>query len=724
MAVIGSLTVKLGLVTVEWDKATAQAKQQAKDLQAAMRGLGVNVTDLQNLFRNLGGSMGLSIAGFGAMAKSVMDMAGYMQDLSDSTGVSTAKILQFQRALVIAGGKAEDAKTIISTLFTKISSAQEGNDAAIAQFEQLGISFSELKRLSPDEAIKRVYDGLSQIGNSFERVKAVRELLGKAGIGKSIDDIAKALSESTNQFQKQAKALKEWDEMADRLDKSLFNLKIAFAEVFQFFTPATEITVNQIKAGMVAIGSVFVVGGVFRLVAAFKALNTALKSTAALGVAITAAGGVKGIAMAGAGIAAYFGAKAAFDAGDEAAAGEPPTEGGQGEPSGGGRTGGVQAAQARARLDLMKEMMDIDRRRNEYQMKYISGSQDELKLAESQLKYEEELKQIKADAVQALNKEGLSQEQLGLIQQERALREEKATKDMEARNALINANRTRAIQLYELETDFINQRNVLVEKSLQLEIDRRFMNQFEFETAKERLALEQRLLQIEQDRDRLRKTRTDVGSPEYVNEMDRLNNAEAQAKREAELRIQKIKLNQKEATEWSAGWAKAMREFAQNAENLGTVGEQAFNSVIGNMMSAIDTFIRTGKLSFKDFARSVIQDLLRIQMQAQATMLLNRIFGMMGFTMKAGGGDVSQNLPYMVGENGPELFIPKTGGTIIPNERLGSHGAMGGTTSVVNNYINAIDTKSFEERILGSSNAVWAANQYAGKSLAVGRGRA
>jgi hypothetical protein len=43
---------------------------------------------------------------------------------------------------------------------------------------------------------------------------------------------------------------------------------------------------------------------------------------------------------------------------------------------------------------------------------------------------------------------------------------------------------------------------------------------------------------------------------------------------------------------------------------------------------------------------------------------------------------------------------------------------------VVNNYyIDAIDTKSFEDRILGSSNTVWAANQYANKTLAVGRGR-
>jgi hypothetical protein len=47
----------------------------------------------------------------------------------------------------------------------------------------------------------------------------------------------------------------------------------------------------------------------------------------------------------------------------------------------------------------------------------------------------------------------------------------------------------------------------------------------------------------------------------------------------------------------------------------------------------------------------------------------------------------------------------------------------GGTTNVTNNYISAIDTKSFEDRLLGSSNTIWAANSYANKSLAVSRGR-
>jgi len=160
--------------------------------------------------------------------------------------------------------------------------------------------------------------------------------------------------------------------------------------------------------------------------------------------------------------------------------------------------------------------------------------------------------------------------------------------------------------------------------------------------------------------------------------------------------------------------------------------QQMSDSVWNNMSSAIDNFVKTGKLNFKDLAKSIIQDLIAIQMKAQALTIFRMMFGYatnfntsVPFSAPVGefasGGEPPVGRPSLVGEKGPELFIPRTAGTIIPNNKMGS---MGGTTNVTNNYISAIDTKSFEDRLLGSSNAIWAANQYAGKSLAVNRGRA
>ena len=51
------------------------------------------------------------------------------------------------------------------------------------------------------------------------------------------------------------------------------------------------------------------------------------------------------------------------------------------------------------------------------------------------------------------------------------------------------------------------------------------------------------------------------------------------------------------------------------------------------------------------------------------------IFGMFGgmFEGRADGGPVTKGSPYIVGERGPELFVPKKSGRIIPNGSAGNN---------------------------------------------------
>lgn len=51
-----------------------------------------------------------------------------------------------------------------------------------------------------------------------------------------------------------------------------------------------------------------------------------------------------------------------------------------------------------------------------------------------------------------------------------------------------------------------------------------------------------------------------------------------------------------------------------------------------------------------------------------------------GMPPKAMGGPVTGNRPYLVGERGPELFVPHSSGGIVPNNALG-----GGGVTVVQN---------------------------------------
>lgn len=104
------------------------------------------------------------------------------------------------------------------------------------------------------------------------------------------------------------------------------------------------------------------------------------------------------------------------------------------------------------------------------------------------------------------------------------------------------------------------------------------------------------------------------------------------------------------------------------------------------------------KKFFKTMINQIIADIIRLQIIQP---ILGAILAPFGFgfgpggriTGKASGGPVMGNRPYVVGEKGPELFVPTGSGTIIPNHQMGS----GGTQVTYN--INAIDTASFEQRL-------------------------
>lgn len=738
MAVIGSLSVKLGLVTVDWDKATAKAKQQAKDLQGAFNNLGIDLKNLKNTFNALGGAMGLSLAGMGVLAKATMDMAGQVDDLAKSYDLSIARVLQFQKAIVMSGGKAEDANKILSTMFSKIASAQEGNDAAIATFEELGISFRDLQTSSPDQIIRKVYEGLSGIGNTYERIKAVKEILGKAGLGKDIEGIAEALGKSTAEFKQQEQAMRRLAELGDVLDNTYNNLKLALAEMLSPFTGSSGgeamVSVNTFKAAMVAITSVAVLNGMFKLVQVFKALNAALKTTASLGIAIQSAQGIKGVAMAGAALASYFAAKKIFDDQTEeaAAAAEEESVGGGTATAGAGSTGGSnEAAALRAKVELSRKLLDIDKRRGEYRMWELQGKATEAKLGEIQLKYEEEVAKATAERTEALAKGNISSEMRGAIEMRYRTAIDAATQKEKQDREYINAQRDKELRMMEMMGEYVVKMEIFNQRRAELEGQRYKMNSFDYRIAEERLALEKKLLELEQQRkEALEKAGGDKYNAEFATtqaQIEGMINAEKQL---SEIRVGNIEQERARQQSFAEGWNGAFRQFSEDAENYARVGGESFNAVVSNMNSAIDAFVRTGKFSFKDFAKSIIQDLIAIQLKMQAMQLFK--MGMNFFFPSAGGASVPgkagggfTNVPTLVGENGPELFIPnRQGGTVIPSQQLTS--VMGSQPQVVYNapvvqHLSAIDTQSAVQFLTQNKQAIYAANQSAARSIPVSR---
>lgn len=216
-----------------------------------------------------------------------------------------------------------------------------------------------------------------------------------------------------------------------------------------------------------------------------------------------------------------------------------------------------------------------------------------------------------------------------------------------------------------------------------------------------------------------------------------------QAKTEAVLAQEELTRAQ---NTFQAGWNRAYENFTERAKDSASIGAHAFESMASSMESALDNFVRTGKLSFSDLINSMISDLLRMMLKAQANSIFGSIFGggegfgsfltssstnfgngggLLGFLGFADGGEPPVGVPSIVGERGAELFVPKTAGTIVPNHSLSS--VLGNQPQTVYNgtvvqNLSAIDTQSAVQFLSRNKNAVWSANQSAQRSLPMSRG--
>jgi lambda family phage tail tape measure protein len=134
--------------------------------------------------------------------------------------------------------------------------------------------------------------------------------------------------------------------------------------------------------------------------------------------------------------------------------------------------------------------------------------------------------------------------------------------------------------------------------------------------------------------------------------------------------------------------ATPIEQLAMKWKNTTKELQEAGAGWLEDMSSKLTEFVTTGKLNFKDFAKSILADLVRIQIQknlsglfggSTGAGLISSLGSLLGF---AGGGNPPVGTPYIVGENGPEIRIDRTPATIIPNSMLS-----GGSGTIINQTI-------------------------------------
>jgi len=148
--------------------------------------------------------------------------------------------------------------------------------------------------------------------------------------------------------------------------------------------------------------------------------------------------------------------------------------------------------------------------------------------------------------------------------------------------------------------------------------------------------------------------------------------------------------------------------FDRLGENAFGPVEDSARSVVGHIQSAFSNFVRTGEIDFQRLATSIATSLAGIAFEEYIKEPLESIFqslftDLLGSGKKKGGGligsivnifgsllsafsgggsgaapkgsalggSVTGGRPYVVGEQGRELFVPETSGRIVPNNAMG-----------------------------------------------------
>ena len=124
---------------------------------------------------------------------------------------------------------------------------------------------------------------------------------------------------------------------------------------------------------------------------------------------------------------------------------------------------------------------------------------------------------------------------------------------------------------------------------------------------------------------------------------------------------------------------------------MGESFEDSFKGIIKGTMTVADAF-RNMLNKVADYFLDAAAQMVAVQFQKGILGLFSNLFNfsttplnnIQGTVMTAAnGGPVGMRQPYLVGERGPELFVPNQSGNIIPNHDLAGVG--GGSTNIVVN---------------------------------------
>jgi lambda family phage tail tape measure protein len=607
---------------------------------------------------SIGAKTGLAVVAtaFVGAAKAAIDYADKITDVAKANEMSVASVLRMSQALVINGGDAENAGRLMASFNNKIDEAAQGGDKAQKAFQRIGISIKDLKTLSPEQLFEKTVKSLGAIEDPVKRNALAMDMFGKAIKGVDIKGLSEDMQKSKGQFEDAEVAFKRINTSMDKFASAWIKLKVSLAETFAGLIEAQANYIDQSEIKQ-------------------KRFDE---------------------------IAKRYGFQAAFldKIGTKKIDWSPP------------EFGSVQnAGNIPSALTGIGGISDPNRQVREVAVADALKKQNEA-LAQQVATYNLEAKSV-GQVASAYNKLQIEFETGGKYHDVSA----KARAEANAAALKLDiANKNEFLKQQTLEAK--NAQDLL-----KIQISMAGSSDTQLQKALELKKVDQDILAIKL---------------KYPNATE----AEVEALRKLKQETVSLEEQAKRTQNtFQNGFSHAFENFKEKSMDSFAQGQQAFESMTSSMSSALDQFVATGKISFKSLIIDMIKNLIKLQLQAQVSGFFSMLGKALGFiaggpsagltatapsagglnmSWSAGGNELGMGQPSMVGENGPELFVPKSAGTVVPNNRINS--LMGNQPQIVYNgpYIanmSAIDTQSGMQFLAKNKQGVWAANQSAQRGL-------
>jgi hypothetical protein len=678
MANVGKLTIELAASVAKFQsdlgKATASADAAAKRISASM-----------SLVKGVvGGLVGaLSVDAFISSFKGVVAAAEQLGELSEATGSSVEALSRLKNIAEVGGTSFDTFKSALERLSAGMAGAEEGSSKTAAALKFLKVSATD-----PAKALEEIAKKLDGFADGAGKAALAKDLFGKSGVAfiSTLKDIASAGDVAATVTAKQAQE-------ATRLADAFRTLEVQSGqfrnELAASVIPALANAIEQFQEGKRA------AGGFLEAIRLFDTINP-FKDTA---------GNIRELRLEIEQLQANKLKKSVFfDA----------IEG----------TQGIDKAIA----DATKKLQFLQFQQRQAALALIDPSNNDARDLKAQQKPQLPYNSVSDKVTKAL-REHTSEAQRYLEQLQKQL---ERTQDLTVAETVLTDLRNGRLKLSDGITEdqllcvarqidganalkkFQEQQNKLLEEEARIReaISKQTSRDIDAEYDEVRRLMEGNEAIREQiaiisggvaAHDAIEKARVSSAIALKEDTLAAYENAGANGLVIDAIKQQIGVLKQRQGLLDKKGLAETLADETRKLQDF----NNALSDMFADSLSSVVTGSKSAKDALKDLEGNIISMLTRLATQkigdaifggntGSGSIDFGAIIGKLlgafsgapstgfGMNVRAMGGPVAANTPYWVGERGPEVVVPRSAGTVIPNHALGR----GGSSNVVNISVN------------------------------------